>query len=120
MDRAIVLFHHDSNHPLRRFLKSGFRHCLVVVETGDYWVLIDPRDGMPKIEVVAGATYDLAGFYRRNDYMAVETNIVGGKLISPLALTNCVGAVKAILGIRKPFVVTPYRLFKFLEKRNPP
>ena len=120
MARAIVLFQHDSNHPLRHFLKSGFRHCAVAIEAGDYWVLVDPRNGTPKIEVVAGTTFNLAGFYLSYGYTVVETHVVGARLISPFAITNCVGAVKALLGLRNPFVITPYGLFKFLKKGKKP
>ena len=114
--RAIVVFQEDSNHPLRRILKPGFRHCAVAIESGNYWVVIDPRPAAPRINVVSDSKFDLAAFYRAAGYTAVETKVANTPFRSPLALTNCVGVVKALIGIRKPFVVTPYRLFRFLTR----
>lgn len=31
-----------------------------------------------------------------------------------LCLFNCVEVVKAVLGIKKPFIFTPYQLYRFL------
>jgi hypothetical protein len=114
---ALVVFHDHGCHPLDRFLKQGFRHVFCAVAQGDYWIVIDSMAGRPVVKVVAGTTFDLAAFYRNEGMTVVETE--GGPGIrAPFAFSNCVGMVKAVLGIRAPFRVTPYQLFRFLRRRT--
>lgn len=116
MSRAIVVFHDHGIHWASPVLKTGFRHCFIVMEVGAYWVSIDPRAGLPEIDVVATASYDLATFYRSHGFATVETERAASPpfRFMPWSLANCVGVVKAILGLRAPLVVTPHMLYRTL------
>ena len=116
--KTLVCFHNHGAHFLDPLLKEGFRHCFVAVLSGDYWVRIDGMGGVPEIEVVAGADYDLAAFYRRQGYAVVETEQRVRQPIAPFVAANCVGVVKAVLGLRAPFALTPYRLYIRLLEDN--
>jgi hypothetical protein len=34
----------------------------------------------------------------------------------PLMVTTCVGVVKAVLGIRAPWIITPLQLYRYLTR----
>ncbi|NIA72282.1 hypothetical protein HBA54_27185 [Pelagibius litoralis] len=114
--RALVVFHDHGAHWASPALKRGFRHVFCAVESGDYWILFDPRDGRPVIEVVAPEGYDLATFYRAEGYSVKEIGIEAATspIRWPYFWANCVGAVKAVIGLRAPLVVTPHQLYRRL------
>lgn len=117
MTDAVVIFTDDSGHPLAPWLKAGFRHCFVAVrdEKGP-WLLIDPKNGTPTISVIGLNDFDVAGFYREMGLTAVETQRTNEPFFFPWTIANCVGMVKAVLGIRAPLVVTPYGLYRRLTR----
>lgn len=114
--RALVVFHDHGTHILAPLLKRGFRHVFAVRLNGQYWIRIDGMSGVPVAEVVAGADYDLAGFYLDEGYEVLEVEVGDKPPRSPLVFANCVGLSKGFLGIRRPFIVTPYGLYRYLRK----
>ncbi len=113
--KAVVMFSGTGVHWLAPVLKRGFRHVAVAVQTGNYWVGIDPRRGTPDIQVLTGGGENLAAHYAAAGLICVETEVADIDRRAPLALANCVGAVKAVLGVRAPLVFTPYQLFRHLQ-----
>ncbi len=113
--KAVVCFHDHGSHVLSRLLKPGFKHVFVAVLHGDYWIMIDGRDGIPVIKVVAPGDYDLANFYRGEGFTVIETNQRPVAPRGPFAIANCVGLAKAILSVRST-AITPYGLYRFLRR----
>jgi hypothetical protein len=117
MTRAVVIFTGVGSHPLAKWLKPGFRHCAVAVQDGDSpWILIDPAEGVPNFRIMGAHDFDLAAFYREIGETVVETVVKAEPLQWPLAMANCAGMVKAVLGLRAPLVVTPYALYRRLTR----
>lgn len=114
--KALVVFQDEGRHWLSPLLQRGFRHVSVVVSDGTFWIGVDPRLGVPRIEVVAAIEYDLAANYREDGLTVVETETVNREPVWPFALSNCVSVVKCVLGINAPFVVTPLALYRRLTK----
>ena len=112
--KALAVFHDHGSHISARFLKSGFRHVFVVVESGNYWIMIDGRAGVPVIEAVAAGGFDLARFYRDQGFTVIETEQRITVPQSPFAIANCVGLSKAVLSVRS-CAITPWRLYKYLK-----
>mgnify|MGYP004244746981 CR=1 FL=1 len=112
------MFHGTGHGPVSRFLAPGFRHCFVCVQDANgVWIRIDGQAGLPNIRAECGAGFDLAGFYRTQGLVVVEcTDIDRRTPRSPLMLGTCVGAAKRILGLRAPFVLTPYQLYRRLVR----
>ena len=112
--RALVVFSPTSGTSdfLTRCLKEGFKHCFVVIDDGSYWIQIDGKAGIPEIEVVTNSDYDLVSFYRGEGYRVVET-YRRNRPMPHLVLGDCVGVVKAVLGVHS-WAVTPYGLYKRL------
>lgn len=112
--KALAVFSDGTNHPLSGILKAGFKHCFVAVQTGRYWVVVDAHRGVPEIEVVADAGYDLAALYRGDGLTVIETEQTNKPSLMPIAHNNCVGLVKSVLGLRG-IILTPNQLFRRLS-----
>ena len=117
MTNAVVVFTNTGEHPLAPLLKPGFRHCFVVVrDTKGPWILVDPADGVPRLSMIGLEDFDVASFYRDMGLTAVETGCANRPFLFPFTVANCVGVVKAMIGLRAPLVVTPYALYRRLTK----
>ena len=66
--KTLVSFREYGNHPLRGILKDGFKHVVIAIQTGDYWVEIDYAVGVPITHVIAHKDYDLLNYYVRQGY----------------------------------------------------
>ncbi|NKB59010.1 MAG: hypothetical protein GKS00_22005 [Alphaproteobacteria bacterium] len=116
---ALVAFHDHGAFWFSRHLRWGFRHVFVVTLNDGYWVMLDGRDGVPVLEVVAGVDFDLAAFYRKeHGFTVLRVTAPGLPPCSPVMLGTCVGAVKRVLGLRAPWVLTPYQLYRYLKRRQ--
>ena len=76
--------------------------------------MVDGLNGVPSIEVVAPADFDLATYCRGRGGTVIETEQRDTAPHSLFAVSNCVGLVKAILCIRSA-AITPYGLYKHLR-----
>ena len=77
--------------------------------------MIDGLMGSPLIQVIAGSDYDVEEFYVKQGYTVVETTR-GSSPNIPLTLSNCVGLVKALIGINELTAFTPYQLYRRLTR----
>ncbi len=115
MDKAYVIFcDGQEQHPLSWMLKKGFRHVFCIIKTDGYWVLVDGRDGRPAVEVHGLESFDLAQCYRDMGLLVVPAEQGKGRDV-PFVLNNCVGMVKAVLGLKSK-AITPYQLYKYLVR----
>lgn len=114
---ALVVFHDHGHGLFRRWLRWGFRHVFVVLRQDGYWIAFDTRAGLPEMQVVAGADFDLIGYYRRrHGFTVLAIAAPRRRSPSPVMLASCVGAAKRVLGIRATRVLTPYQLYRRLKK----
>jgi len=117
---CLVVFHGRGRHPLSFLLKEGFKHCFIAVKTNGCWVEIDALMGTPLIRILTQDDFPLKQFYEEQGFRVVETTQVHNE-ISPwnfirsrIILANCVGMVKAILGLNG-LIFSPYSLYKRLK-----
>jgi hypothetical protein len=112
--KALVVFTGVGSHCLDRILKPGFKHCFcAVTDERGYWIVVNGRAGLPAVDVVAMADFDLKSFYEQEGLTVVQAP-TGEAPRWPLTLTNCVGMVKSVLGINAFGVVTPWQLYRRL------
>lgn len=101
-----------------RLLRPGFRHCFVALASPGGWVIIDPMSHVtsvahfPLIE-----EFDLAAWYRLHGLKVVPVKKnTTDKRVAPFLPHSCVECVKRILGIRALCVLTPWQLYRYLNK----
>jgi hypothetical protein len=115
--RSLVVFQGDGVG-IARWLRPGFRHCYAVMLVDGYWIALDGRGGLPDIRVVAGEGFDLADFYRDHGFTVIEMEAPRHRSRVPFVARTCVGAVKAMIGI-KSWALTPRQLhLRLINRRN--
>lgn len=116
--KAVVVFRDECDRWVARFLKRGFRHVFCLVDDGQFWVLVDGLMGVPAVKAVTASSFDVAAWYRGEGFTVVETERGTNPPRGPFISANCVGMVKTALGIRAPFALTPYQLYRTLKRRE--
>lgn len=118
-DPALVVFMGSSDLKRLRLLRRGFRHCFVAVFTAGGWVICDPLSHQTDLGIVHGFSADeLAGWYRNSGLRVIETRVrAAPRRPAPLRPYTCVEAVKRVLGLHAPWVVTPWQLYRLLSRR---
>jgi len=111
----------DSKLSWLRWLKPGFRHCFVAVETEVGWIAYDPLLHHAKIGFVP-IHPDTPASALADDYLVHGMNAAAVCVVPepperfrlPMPLT-CVEAVKHVLAIRRPFLLTPWQLWQYIK-----
>lgn len=116
---SLVVFHEHGKGFLTRFLRRDFRHVFAVLRGERHWIMVDPRAGVPVVEVVADADFDLAGFYRDCGFKVIELEHRTRPSKWPWMCATCVGSVKKVLGIQSWRIQTPWQFYRYLiEEEN--
>ena len=117
-DEAMVVFSPEVQLWWLRFLKKGFKHCFVILSNEQNLVVIDPLRN--RTEICVMSSFPLArmqSLLEANGYITVRTNVRQNFTAAvSLGLFSCVEMAKRLLGIHKFSIITPYRLYKFLNK----
>lgn len=116
---AYVCFSGDAEIWWLRILQKGFRHCFLIQEAKDHWLVIDPLSTHLDIEMIDKKLYaDLPLRLKETGLTVMRTKIMDNevKTVKTLGVLSCVNIVKRILGVHKFSIITPAQLARFLEK----
>ena len=118
--RPVVVFHGDGHGFWPDFMgRDGFRHCFVVVPAGGHWIVLDGTAGSLRVEVGLDIGQSAAAYYLRQGLTIIEFDARKRTVLWwPWMFQNCVGCTKAVLGIRAPWVWTPWQLYRHLRRMN--
>lgn len=115
---ALVVFSGQSDLWWLRLLKPGFRHCFIALAGPGGWVVVDPLSHRTCVALIPhGPEYDLAEWYRARGLTVVTTKVFSpSRRVAPVRAYSCVESVKRILGIHAGWVLTPWQLFRYVNK----
>jgi hypothetical protein len=120
MSKALVIFSDNSGVWWLKFLKAGFRHCFIILETDRGCLWVDPLSHSFTIKILEG--YELTALVKwyREMGMRVEEMEVESKSTRPFAWApmTCVEVVKRLIGLNDWRVVTPWQLYTTLKKNK--
>ena len=105
--------------PLReaRWMKAGFRHCYAVKNDYDrVWTIFNPCRTHIDISQELVSDYPTILDYIIEGETVIKYNGEPCAFAHSLSVVSCVGAVKYLLGIQAPFVLTPYQLYKYIRR----
>ena len=116
-DNVWVVFSPYTDLLCLKFLKTGFKHCFLILENDGAYFVVDPISY--KVEV--------SSFFLESNLFFQRLENLGMKILKVSFVQNqrkswtfgiftCVEVVKRILGISKKRVLTPYQLYKYLLK----
>lgn len=129
-EEAYYLVYGNTNQErvLNRYLKDGFQHVSVLYFNGYHWMEIQGTwssldfNSVSSIDGFVFSPYEnLARVYKAKGYTVQKVNKnYTDKLRVPslLAPFTCVEIAKAVLGISKFSVFTPYQLYKYIGGLN--
>lgn len=120
MPPAIVVFAGATNLRCLRLLRPRFRHCFVAVWQGGQWIVCDPLAHRTDLLVIGERTArQLVDWYRSHGLTVLETRVrAAPRRMAPIRPFTCVEAVKRVLGIHAPWIITPWQLHKFIVKEK--
>lgn len=113
--QALVVFSDDAPLWWLRLLKRGFRHCFIVLTSGNDWLMVEPLSNGTFVQSLGvPAHYDVKGWFESHGLIVVATTIRNDDRLAPLRFYSCVEEVKRILRLRAPWAFTPYQLYRHL------
>ena len=109
----------DSQEPHLRWMKKGFRHVWIIAHGDDNeTIVLDLLSLSYEIKFMGHYRLDqLFDYWFEQGYRALRVEPGRCRIWLPGPLT-CVTVIKRFLGIFSPFVITPYQLWKFLDKKG--
>jgi hypothetical protein len=118
--RVLVVFVGETQIKWLRVLKKGYRHCFAVIQAHDGWAVYNPLSHYTEINIYPCVEEGvIAQFYEDLGYTVVRAQVhEPAKTLAPLAPFTCVEAVKRAVGLHARTVVTPWQLYKYLEKNH--
>lgn len=119
---SLVVFRGVADLPWQRFLRPGFRHCFVCLNDGRQWLVLDPLSCRTELATLSvSPDFDLAAWFRDHGLITVPARPQRQRRRPlPWAPFTCVEAVKRVLGIADPLIITPWQLFQALRRQNEP
>ena len=116
LGRAIVVFRDATEIRWLRFLKRGFRHCAVLVEVEQGWVICDAMSNKTHIKQISNrSSLEIVERLGAAYLHAIEVRVqTPPARMAPILPFTCVEAVKRILGIHAWSIVTPWQLYRHL------
>lgn len=116
---ALVLFCDAADRWWQRWLKPGFRHCLVLLRIGSQWIACDSLWHGLEFHRLPARRWNPIPFFARRGFTvmtATRRRSPGNRaLIAPF---TCVEVAKRILGINAAWVLTPWQLYNKLKILN--
>jgi len=114
--RAIVVFRDATEIRWLRILKRGFRHCAVLVEVEQGWVLCDALSNKTVVkQIFDRSSQEIVERLAAAGLHAIEVRVqTPPARMAPILPFTCVEAVKRILGIHAWSIVTPWQLYRHL------
>lgn len=108
MSSSYVVFNKGNSHWIAKLLHKDISHCFTITPDKGKWIVCNR----------ALDSFDLYTINNHSDILS-ESYVIKVKAepnrLGLFSLNTCVGQVKRQLGIRKPFIWTPYQLFKYLR-----
>lgn len=119
---ALVVFVDQAGLRCLRWLRKGFRHCFVIVRVDRGWIACDPMSHRTDLDIVGDFSADqLAHWYRSLGLKVVQTRVrCAPSRLAPVRPYTCVEAVKHVLGLHAPWILTPWQLYKKLRHEGLP
>lgn len=118
--KAWVVFSGHTDLRYLKFLKSGFRHCFVLLNDGQNWISVDPMSHYTEVIVHdLQSEFQLPEWLKKLGYTIVSARVNHqASKPAPFGLFSCVEAVKRVLGIHAFGVMTPWQLYSYLHKQS--
>lgn len=119
-DLAIVVFSGAVSLAWLRMLRPGFRHCFALLRSKGEWLYYDPMSHYTFTGVIgAYPVLPLLRVFRaRGMHALLVRPDRPPRVAQAWRFYTCVEAVKRVLGLQEPWVLTPWQLYRRLLRRT--
>jgi hypothetical protein len=115
---AWIIFSNDTDIRMLRLLKRGFRHCFIIMLQDQRWILIDPRSNKTDVNILPHpANFNFPRYFvsQGKTVMKLPPVVTPKRIMMPFCF-SCVETVKRMIGLHRYFILTPYQLYRYLNK----
>ncbi|MBI1326006.1 MAG: hypothetical protein GC136_00010 [Alphaproteobacteria bacterium] len=110
-----VIFINHTDFKFLKLLKRGFRHCFALIRNGKKTFVVDPlMNNLCLFELTPKQFEKLQAELRAQKATVVDAVAIPAGKDFIFGFYSCVAVIKRLLGVHKPFVLTPYQLYKYL------
>ncbi len=119
-EEAWVVFSGEADIWWLKVLKPGFRHCFVLARDANNWIVLDPLSPHLELSVLPlPRDFDVPQWLREQNLTVIDAPIQRHhRKAAPLHVFSCVEVIKRFLGIHSRRIVTPWQLYRFLNKEH--
>jgi hypothetical protein len=113
-----IVFSNETDIRVLKILKQGFRHCFMVMQQGEKWMLIDPRSNKTDIQILPHPShFNFPRYFTEQGHTVLKVPEMNApqKIMTPFPV-SCVEGIKRIIGLHKFWVITPHQLYKKIIK----
>lgn len=108
----------DGTHAFKKLLKPGFGHCYVIKEfKKNQWVVLDPTPTHLNVRPITTQKFLPWYFKSTKGHEWIQVNQEADNK-EKMRGRNCVTAVKYIIGLHQPWIITPWQLYQFLKNKG--
>ena len=119
----LVCSNGEVEHWWDRFFRPSFRHCYVLIWDGAHWLHVDPTLYRTHVSILDHYRNEHPSLWIEDPHaVALEVKVEAHAqrwrapwCFGPL---TCTEGCKAVLGVRSPLLWSPWRLYRYLEKRR--
>lgn len=111
-----IVFSNDTDIPILKIFRRGFRHCFMIMQQNDRWILIDPRANKTDVQLLPHPkSFNFPRYYleQGKTVLKIPTIKTPHKILSPFPV-SCVETLKRLIGLHAWWVMTPYQFYKHL------
>lgn len=110
-----------SKHWVFRWLDSDIQHvyAMTLSPAGQFWIVVDPLMSHLRPTLLPVSEFPYPYVYDPGAIIIPVTSIINlDNVVHGIGLFSCVSIVKALLGIKNRFILTPYQLYTYLRRRR--
>ena len=117
---AWVVFSGEAELWWLRLLKPGFRHCFAIARDTKNWIVLDPLSPHLEVSVLPlPHGFDVPRWLMEQNMTVIRAPIKRDYArCAPTNWFSCVEVIKRFLGIHTRRILTPWQLYRFLQKEN--
>ena len=115
---AWIVFSNDTDIRMLHLFRRGFRHCFMMMQQNDRWILVDPRSNKTDVYLLPHPkSFNFPRYYTEQGKTVIKIPVIHtpSKILSPFPV-SCVETLKRMIGLHAWWVMTPYQLYKYLLK----
>lgn len=111
----VVFTSTDQDHWIYKFIDRQFGHVYAVKSINDYqWLVIQPRVNVTQAKIMLKSQYPHIRDLVSIDDRVIKVSVESTKSRGALNWFSCVEQVKALIGVKSFWTLTPKQLYKGL------